>query len=590
MSQQFAFISYETRFAPAGGIAAVMNYLPSYLQKASRLETIVVTPFHYKTEATFKSEQKMNSVGNIEVSVGVGEARETILVDILGLTHNNHSWYFLKPVGHPELFAGTPNPYRVGRTPEETSRILLHDSLFFGVAVSKALSAIDKSAEWILLMQDWEAATTALALARQKRRHKLFLTLHNSYDSGAVDDKRLEWFGIDPESCRGPKGWWDPTILQRALLITEEKAFTVSDQFAIDIVEDIFQTKIMAPHLQSQFKMGQESKLYSIGNEPFVNILVHNTRLYGIDNGPFTELQIPIDIMAAASRGNYDPIIKWKSDEKANAVTALRNHQSSAEKPVWGDVFKFTEKDDLWFVLAGRDDTRQKGYDVAALAISEYLSRSGKAKFLFFPLPGEEGFEGLTFLETLAKTYPHNVLVLPFIWKEGYFAALRAATYGIMPSLYEPFGMANEFYLNGTCGIGRATGGLLQQIIPLKAVSAYSKAVQERITRLHLFSAPPTGILYREKDGIETAINDWHGINEAKYNLPDNQRNRVEERKSYPLFRAMAEELSLSIEDGIHIYQDKPILYYKMLVEGISHIQRTFAWERNAHEYIREIL
>jgi hypothetical protein len=294
--------------------------------------------------------------------------------------------------------------------------------------------------------------------------------------------------------------------------------------------------------------------------------------------------------MAEASRGNFEPIIEWKGNQKAEAIDALKKHDPTEEEPIWGDLSEFEKEDTIWFALAGRDDTRQKGYDVAALAITEFLHGNENAKFMFFPVPGDEGFEGLTFLKNLAEEYPRNVLVLPFIWKKGYFAALRAAAYGIMPSLYEPFGMANEFYLNGTCGIGRATGGLLQQIIPLKAVSAYSKAVQERITRLHLFSAPPTGILYREKDGIETAINDWHGINEAKYSLSNDQNNRVEERKKYSLFRAMAEELRLSIEDGIHIYQDKPILYYKMLVEGISHIQRTFAWERNAHEYLREIL
>ena len=37
-------------------------------------------------------------------------------------------------------------------------------------------------------------------------------------------------------------------------------------------------------------------------------------------------------------------------------------------------------------------------------------------------------------------------MVLPFIFVEGYRAALQGAAFGVMPSLYEPFGMANEFY------------------------------------------------------------------------------------------------------------------------------------------------
>jgi glycogen synthase len=45
-----AFVSYETPFAPCGGIAAVMGRLPARVQAASHVETIVVTPFHHRIE------------------------------------------------------------------------------------------------------------------------------------------------------------------------------------------------------------------------------------------------------------------------------------------------------------------------------------------------------------------------------------------------------------------------------------------------------------------------------------------------------------------------------------------------------------
>ena len=48
MSVKLAFVTYETPFAPAGGIAAVMARLPNYVSKASGLETIVITPYHHK--------------------------------------------------------------------------------------------------------------------------------------------------------------------------------------------------------------------------------------------------------------------------------------------------------------------------------------------------------------------------------------------------------------------------------------------------------------------------------------------------------------------------------------------------------------
>ena len=52
MPTKLAFVTYETPFTPAGGIAAVMGRLPHYIFKASGLETIVVTPYHHKIGKT----------------------------------------------------------------------------------------------------------------------------------------------------------------------------------------------------------------------------------------------------------------------------------------------------------------------------------------------------------------------------------------------------------------------------------------------------------------------------------------------------------------------------------------------------------
>jgi hypothetical protein len=84
-------------------------------------------------------------------------------------------------------------------------------------------------------------------------------------------------------------------------------------------------------------------------------------------------------------------------------------------------------------VLAGRDDPRQKGYDVAAAAAAAFLQTPGndtKAQFLFFPIPGDEGREGLLFLRELADAYPANVLVLPFLFREAMSRRFRAARSG----------------------------------------------------------------------------------------------------------------------------------------------------------------
>ena len=146
----------------------------------------------------------------------------------------------------------------------------------------------------------------------------------------------------------------------------------------------------------------------------------------------------------------------------------------------------------------------------------------------------------------------------------------------------------NEFYPDGGCvGIGRATGGTVEQIVPLWAARACSTAVCSRAAPFHSMSSHPTGILFRERDDIPTALDDWKGINDTNYNKHGGPPTRVQERGNYPLFKAMAAELRIAIEDGIRIFTREPELYYRMLVEGIVHIQRTFSWYRAAQEYVR---
>ena len=158
-----------------------------------------------------------------------------------------------------------------------------------------------------------------------------------------------------------------------------------------------------------------------------------------------------------------------------------------------------------------------------------------------------------------------------------------------MPSLYEPFGMANEFYLNGTVGIGRATGGIVQQIVPIRRVACFSHAAQRSTSRWHSSSAPPTGLLFRERVHSAAAVHDWRAMNAANYRLGGASPDRVEQRNGYGLFRAMSDELRISLEDAIHLFQNEPEQYYAMLTEGIAHVQGAFSWQRAAHEYVRTV-
>jgi glycogen synthase len=455
--------------------------------------------------------------------------------------------------------------------------------LLFGQAVVQSLTAIAQDAtqmiesvEWQLVMQDWQAAIAALAFASQDgHRGTLHLTLHNSYDEysphSELDQsedtlKRPGLFrvGIDPDRCPGV------TILDRAMSLARWPVFTVSDEFAKEFTDDLLQREIMAKHLQEKLK---------------------DHRILGIDNGPFTDLAVPREGVKHAAAGAFASLQQWKSDQKAKALEELAKGLPDSVTAL-GGTEKFRRDDSPWIVMAGRDDPRQKGYDVAAAAAEDYLlkwhGKPGCAQFLFFPMLGDEGESGLKFLEELADRFPGDVLSFIGFWPAGFGAVRQGSAYGLMPSLYEPFGMANEFYLQGGCvGIGRATGGNLEQIVPLRATAAYSHAVRIRANRYHPLTAKPTGILVRERDDIPSAIADWNGINDAGYTSQG--LSRVAQRRQYRVFQAMADELRIGIEDGLRVYIEEPELYYQMLATGIAHIQRTFSWHRAAQEYVRYV-
>jgi glycogen synthase len=546
---KIVYLTYETPFAPCGGIAAVAARLPEYLKAASACETIVLTPYHYKIEKT--RSLSAESQGRFPI-MRDGRA---LWIELLSY-RDRVDWYFLRPED-PAFFAGERHPYDVARRTEGVAARLLEDSLVFGASVGRALHLIDANAIWHVLIQDWEAAVAALALAQEPHTHKLYLTLHNSYDT-ALEDADLRRVGIDPSLCPGE------TVLERALGVAGDCVLTVSEQFALDLTHDLLQSRIMIPHLAA----------------------VLEPRLVGINNGPFTRLQVDPQVVERAKKGDFGPFKAWKEACRAEALKAMADLHTWNAGPVWSDLTAFRRDDAPWFLMAGRDDSRQKGYDLSAVAAEDLLASGTDARFLFFPIPGDEGYQGLTFLRDLADRFPEQIAVFPFIWHDGFSAVLQGATFGLMPSLYEPFGMANEFYLNGTAAIARATGGLAQQIAPRRDVPSFTPSASQIASTWHAPSAKATGLLYREPTEIESALDDWRIIVESAYLRRENAADRLSERIELPLFRAMAASLRTALQDGVRLYTEDPEQYYRMLTAGIQHIERSLSWERSAQRYI----
>jgi len=549
MNKAVGFVTYETAHAPCGGIAAVMTFLPRYFKNVTKLPTLVITPFHKQIAKT--TDLKLKAVGTVTVPF----EGENISVKVRKLG-GAVAIYFLQSEDE-RFFAGAKHPYDVAKVGQSDTNVLLRDSLFFGAAVCKSLAVIAPETACTLMLQDWESATTALALAGKESHHTCYITMHNSYDSAASGED-LRRVGIAPGNCLGS------TVLQRALKVSGHSVFTVSEQFARDLVDDPLQKTVMAPHLQNTLK----------------------PRLLGVSNGPFVKLGIDRKLLTAAGRSQFKPLQKWKSEQKKAALAALKLVTSTPETPVWGDPKQFRQDDKPWFVFAGRDDSRQKGYDVAVAAIRSFLKKRRDAKFLFFPIPGDEGLTGLNFLKKLTTNYPAQVIAFPFLWRAGFGAAICAAAYGVMPSLYEPFGMASEFYLQGTVGIARATGGLIQQINPVREITSCSSSVERLAAPWHKPQTPATGFLFRENIESETATaGDWRRINAASY-LSTPGMDRIAERIELPLFKNMADELEKCLVDALTVYSDDPTAYFKMLSAGVRLIQQNFSWATAAQQYI----
>ena len=426
-----------------------------------------------------------------------------------------------------------------------------------------ALVKICPDCDWTVFMQDWEAATCALTLEQynaHKTLHSSFLTMHNDYDCG-INQEIFADAGLENLPIKGN------TVLENALKLVQDPVFTVSEQFAIDLSSEIFQSEIMIPHITRQV----------------------SPRLYGINNGPFIKRQIPEQVFRAGLEDDITPLSEWKDLKRTQALKIIRSSAPTAEEPIWGDITKFYGAELPWFVMAGRDDSRQKGYELACIAVNEFLEQDNQACFIFFPIPGDEGLKGIQFIQDLAMKYPERVLCFPFLFREGYFPILQGATFGMMPSYYEPFGMANEFFLNGISCLGRATGGIIQQIVPYRDAQSFTNAVSIRSDRWHSIQASPSGFLFREEDGIESALDDWRVINAADYSLKKSGKNRLEQREKLTLVRNMASEMCTCINDAVHLYTSDRVKYFEFIISGISYIGNNFSWEISAQKYIDKV-
>jgi glycogen synthase len=553
IAEAIAVVTIESQFFPWGGIAPVLSRLPHHLAQASGLPTFCITPWFDASPQLKAAEQDGKTKWVSKFTVGFeGEAIPVELARIEVEQPFAQTWFLLRPETNG-FFCGKRHPF------DEPPDSLLRDALFFGAATADALRVIAPHGAWKVSLHDWEAATTALALAdRPDIKARCWLTLHNVFDF-PVSEPDLRQAAIIPSLCPGDSGQLRATILRRVAPLVERDIFAVSNQFAEDIFKEPLQRLLLADHLQT----------------------VLAGRMVGANNGPFISKSVPVAVVDSARVGNSSLLLRWKTEQRRKFFAAIGSLPAELRAQVFGDPAKYrNDEDAVLVVMGGRADPSQRGFDVMAAAANELMKSDRNVQFAFFPMPGEEGIDALDFLRALAEKHPEQVLVLPFRHIEAYQAAIRGATYVVMPSIYEPFGSANEAPLNGSVAIVRATGGLLEQVVPVRDARCATSEVLKRSSKWHSAADEETGYIYREVpivfDSDETEKRTWQTFVDE---------HRLEAREKMPLFQGMATALLTALEDAATLWRTDRNKYGKLVAAGVDLAERSLSWARTAEIY-----
>jgi glycogen synthase len=536
-ARQVVLLAFENRITSLGGLAPVMKYLPDHLKK-NRERVIFISPFH-AGHSGMRSALKTNL---LEVCFNDKPFRlcgyESTVTCYRDTSAEILSYYLAVP---DRFFAGE-NPYAYKNQDD-----LLLDTLVFSAAVPFTLSRLGLTEHVLFHAHDWETAliaiTSRMAVLSALLCHaRTILTLHNSFDSGFPASFQRTFFG---------KEIGGETVLQCSIPFLNGPLITVSTPFAAELASDPLQKTVFADHLQKLFCM----------NPPV-----------GIENGLFGEARSLFSntILRQADTGNFDRLLVRKRTFKRRFLKALRHIR---DKRIIGRLD--LDPHDMTtpvFYMAGRLDFMQKGFDVMFHAF-ERLPRN-KAKLLFCPSSrsGKRRNE-LAFFREFVERCGGDIEIWPFkIPRRLYDLFLKGSTFLLMPSMYEPFGSANEGLMNGTPVVARATGGLWLQVNSLAPVNVPAFYRDLPLTGKN---GKPTGILYREEYPDHLASREWRDLLE----LPPAKR------RGMPLYESLVDAAHAALLQALEIGA-QPGAYGALIYNGIREVNR-FSWVKAAQKHMQ---
>ena len=527
------FCSFENRFARSGGLSAVITNVLPYIREVNHIPSVILmSPFHRH----IADESNLTPTGH---SFEVRHNGKTSAVDILEYTADysrpvkgDVKEYYLKADGFFDARNRLNDPYLYDSQDEERNNLVLcQNSLFFCKAVPLALNSLRITENIILHMHEWQTALIALTAKDAMLTGALtscgtVQTIHNSYDStvppgllsNLVDSSRRKRIsGLPADGL---------SAYEIGLQLVDGPVTTVSEHFARELTSDILQTEYYAPHLQTILK---------------------RTGVYGVNNGMFVELS------SDYPKGEHHTLDEVRRIKLKNRRALLKVLSAYRPPERFGDltyqgktISRLPDKVPV-LAMSGRLDPIQKGFFVFLRAIERFPEDA--IKVVLTPLAAHSS--DLDYFYEVACKCRGNVTVFPVRMTKGYHELQTGASFGIMPSIYEPFGAAVEYMASGTVNIGRATGGLVDQI-------------DEKC-----------GFLFKEDAVFCTARNVHDFIN---------TEHIIQVRKINPWAQNMADNLFEVIRKAVDIYQNRPAAYYRMILNGFKKAGQ-FSWESNAAKY-----
>lgn len=483
-------------------------------------------------------------------------AGREVLVEIL--RHRHHytlpragvvEEYYLKAEGFFNARNNIHDPYIYDAdNSKNNDKLLLENALFYCCAVPLAMKALGKIENIIFHLQEWQTAMVTLTAKTAMLSGVLescgtVQSIHNPFDSGISFDllekgvaqtgspivRQIRHLRHNREFL---EQFYDSslTVFQLALQLMDAPATTVSEYFARELTTDIVQTLHFGPHLQAVFQ---------------------RNGVLGINNGRFHEFAVDFSQGENMVCEEISAIKEKKRRQLLGVLAGSHLAGSFGRLTYQGKGIEDLPGQIPIIVMSGRLDFNQKGYDI----LLDVLKRFGKDEIKTILMPMAVKDSTLDIFRQVAQQCDGDILVFPVRMQKEYFDIVQmGATYTVMPSIYEPFGGAIEYIVNGTPPIARETGGLRDQVI--HGVNGY------------LYKEPPGCCdLENIKDFFTAAT-------------------AVEKRLDNPWFIGMANALHHTLTFAIQVYQNRRDRYHELILKGFEQAV-TFDWRASARSYCR---